>query len=404
MPKILITGNGFDLNIGLPTSYSDFIKILVFVEKNNVLDFDSVYSNCSDYITIQERFRTFKFDGSNIINLKREISKNLWFRFFKDEFEIETWIDFENKIEYVLKNLFSSLEYIKTNIFSQGSLSETQDYYNKHIFNNDIEIIQVLNTFKIIELDKDGDIVLNIEFLLKKYGHFVNIDLDKINTYLYQELVEFKRIFNYYFETFIYPFYDNFKVSIDKNMFSSINKHYTFNYTPTFEKVYGIPRVTSFLHGKINSIENKIVIGINEIPESAKLNKKFFLPFTKYYQKLNNNTDYIFIKEYETKTSENYLFFFLGHSLDKSDEDYINEIFDFIISLKTKTKKIIIIYHNEDSKSKLLINLLNIRGKKDIQELMRSQILTFIHIDSSDLKKELGRDLTRRTGISVTHS
>ena len=28
MPKILITGNGFDLNLNLPTSYSDFIKIL----------------------------------------------------------------------------------------------------------------------------------------------------------------------------------------------------------------------------------------------------------------------------------------------------------------------------------------------------------------------------------------
>ena len=27
MPKILITGNGFDLNFGLPTGYSDFIKI-----------------------------------------------------------------------------------------------------------------------------------------------------------------------------------------------------------------------------------------------------------------------------------------------------------------------------------------------------------------------------------------
>jgi len=32
MPKILITGNGFDLNFGLPTLYSDFIQILNFIQ------------------------------------------------------------------------------------------------------------------------------------------------------------------------------------------------------------------------------------------------------------------------------------------------------------------------------------------------------------------------------------
>jgi len=32
MPKILITGNGFDLNFCLPTLYSDFIQILNFIQ------------------------------------------------------------------------------------------------------------------------------------------------------------------------------------------------------------------------------------------------------------------------------------------------------------------------------------------------------------------------------------
>jgi NAD-dependent SIR2 family protein deacetylase len=116
---------------------------------------------------------------------------------------------------------------------------------------------------------------------------------------------------------------------------------------------------------------------------------------------LNNNTDYAFIKEFENKISNNYFFFFWGHSLDVSDQDYLNEVFDFINELKTKTKKIIIIYHNEESKSKLLLNILNVRGKKDIQDLMRSQVLQFINIDSKELQKELNRDITVRTITST---
>lgn len=185
-------------------------------------------------------------------------------------------------------------------------------------------------------------------------------------------------------------------------MFSSINKHYTFNYTPTFEKIYGNRNITNFLHGRINSEQNKIVLGINEIPKNSVHDQRYFLPFTKYFQKLNNNTDYVFIKEYHTKTSDNYYFFFFGHSLDKSDKDYLNEIFDFVNELKTKTKKIIVIYHNEEVKEKLLLNILNIRGKDDIQNLMRMKILEFIHIESKELRTELNKDITRRPSITYS--
>ncbi len=73
-------------------------------------------------------------------DLKEKIKDNLWFQFFKNEFKIETWIDFENKIEYVLKNLFLSVNYIKK-IFSNGSLEETSLNYGTSLFNKDIEIL-----------------------------------------------------------------------------------------------------------------------------------------------------------------------------------------------------------------------------------------------------------------------
>lgn len=400
MPKILITGNGFDLSLGLPTSYSDFINILNSLKNNGDIDFESVYSNRSNYDIITKKYKVFSFDYEKIETLKIEIQNNLWFQFFQNELEIETWIDFENKIEYVLNNLFTSVKYIKDNIFSKGSLLEDNINYKPLLFNNDIEIIQVLNSFNIITLEKDNDITLNINYLIKKYDFFIDLDLNKITRKLIEELKNFKKIFNLYFEVFVYPFYDNQKIKVDKTLFSTITKHYTFNYTPTFEKVYKSFIKTNFLHGKIDSNSNEIVLGINEIP-NEELDKRYFLPFTKYYQKLNNNTDFEFISEFEKKKNSNYQFFFIGHSLDTSDEDYINEVFDFVNELKSKIKTIIVTYHSKESKSKLLINLLSIRGKDDIQNLMRSKNLIFLNIDSTELKKELNKDISKSFSSSV---
>lgn len=403
MPKILVTGNGFDLNYGFPTSYSDFINILNHIKMSHDLDFDIIYSKCSKHQEIINNFKSFIFDKEKIEILENEIKKNLWYNFFENEYQIETWIDFENKIEYVLKMLFSSLEYLKENRFFKGSIGVNDLSYDARLFNNNIEIIHVLKNFKIIYVDSDYNITLNESYLIKKYDFFINIDLDKITKNLYSELILFKKIFNYYFEIFIFPLYDNIKTKFDRTLFSTINKHYTFNYTPTFEKLFNNRNITSFLHGKIDSDINKIVLGINDIPDET-LEKKYFIPFTKYFQKLDNNTDYIFIKEFEKKKNSNFMFFFLGHSLDKSDEDYINEIFEFVIELKSKIKKIVVIYHSEKSKSKLLINLLDIRGKKNIQELMKNNILVFIENNSRVLTRELKRDLTTSSMSTIIES
>ncbi|QIE58681.1 hypothetical protein G5B37_03620 [Rasiella rasia] len=398
MPKILITGNGFDLNFGLPTSYDDFIKILNFISSNEI-DFENIYSKTKNYEKLLENFSPHIFDDEKIEVLRTDISKNLWFNFFKNEYEIDTWIDFENKIEYVLKILFHSLDYIKEKVFSKGSIKVNQLSYDTSLFGKNIEIVQVMAKFGIITLRNNSQLGLNKEYLEEKYGLFINVDLGKITRMLYQELVGFKKIFNYFFEIFVFPFYSNLKKKTDTSIYKNIDKHYTFNYTPTFDKIYHNSNITNFLHGKVDSDLNKIVLGISEIPKNN-VDNKYFIPFTKYFQKLNNDTDYIFINEYEKSYSENFMFFFMGHSLDKSDAEYINEVFDFVNNLKSNIKKIIVIYHNETSKSNLIINLLDIRGKDDIQYLMKNNILEFHMIDSSELKTELLKNISRTPVIN----
>jgi len=184
----------------------------------------------------------------------------------------------------------------------------------------------------------------------------------------------------------------NQKTKVKRNSFSTIDKHYTFNYTPTFDKVYKKANKTSFLHGKINSNSNEIVLGINEIP-STTLDKRYFLPFTKYYQALNSDTDFQFISDLDNTEELNFQFFFFGHSLDTSDKDYINEVFDFVNESKSKIKNIFIVYHNKESKSRLLINLLNIRGKDDIKALSRRKDLIFLNSKSIELERELNKNI-----------
>jgi hypothetical protein len=396
MPKILITGNGFDLNIGLPTLYSDFINVLKFIQENDVYHFENIYSQTSHFSTIQSNFSTFEINSSQVEELKILLKNNLWFSFFKDEFEIETWIDFENKIEYVLNLFFSAIGYLRDNIFLKQPLDDQPQFmYNMDLFNNNIEIIQILKTFKIIDFN-GRHITLLKTHLIKKYNYFIDIDLDKITKDLYQELIGFKLIFNYYFEYFVFPLYAQFKLKMNQSQFSKIDKHYTFNYTPTFEEIYKKVNITQFLHGRINSKSNQMVLGISDLPNSSSVDQKYFIPFTKYFQKLNNDTDYVFIKEYEHSLDDNYVFFFWGHSLDKSDEDYINEVFNFIGISKSPIRKIVVVYHNKTSKAKLLVNLLNIRGKQNIQNLMRDGILVFMQADSPDLQLEFDSDIQRQ--------
>ena len=389
MPKILITGNGFDLNLGLPTHYSDFIKILNYIESGRKIDFEKVYLESLNFENIKNNFNQFEFDVEKIKLLKKEINTNLWFNFFRDELEIETWIDFENKIEYVIKILFSSIKQIEDEVFSSGSVSSIESY-GPSLFKGDIEAINVLKKFNIISHNLIGNISLNKELFTKKHGYFTKVDLEITSNNLLAELISFKKMFNYYFELFVFPFYKNLNKSLDTNRYKSFDRHYTFNYTPTFEKVYGQNNITSFLHGKINSLENKIVLGINKLPE-VNFEIQKFIHFTKSFQKANMDTDYKFIKEYDKNMNNDYHFFFFGLSMGNSDSNYIDEVFEFVKSLTSKNNQIIVIHHDNNSKANLIANLSKIRGQENIDELLGYGILKFLPLNSSELNKELNK-------------
>lgn len=415
--KILIIGNGFDLRHFLPTKYNHFICILREIEKSNItsdFNFEDLFNNeFQNYdIFFHEKIKEFYkvdeliFQKEDLINIKTRLEKNLWYRHFKsiDDSHIETWIDFETEINRVLESiieLFQTLdEKIKNfKIPFNGQYYPDFGYLEPHYFESSLSKILLTNLEIFIPSD-DYTYNLSDNYCFKINDEIQLIHKSRILNNLYNSLQEFTGIFNDYFYSIVFKFYDKFREEkkdkfLEHNnvkLLHSINKIYSFNYTNTVEKLY-LPKETEFLHGKVienwtNLDELKIILGVDDLDQNLKKHKLF--NFTKYFQKLHKQTDYQFL--YNIDIYNPHTFYFWGHSLDISDKEYIREVFDQLDSNKSfihdryvNSTKIIIFHHSISSKADQLNNLLGIIGKEEIEYLMKQKRLIFIQATEDNL-------------------
>ncbi|WP_152286657.1 AbiH family protein [Flavicella marina] len=391
MEKILITGNGFDLSYGLPTLYSDFIKILNNLTNNSEITIESIYSNVSSSEFILSNYNNVKFDFDEIERFKDEFTSNKWYAFFKEELEIDTWIDFENRIELVVKKVLKGYELIEQNLFGSRTIYEQEGEFSQDVINNDRELVYILDKFGIFKSDVSGQYLeFNKKYLKIRLECITGVNINNIAYSLETELEDFKVIFEKYFTLFVYPFYETIKSTENNILFNNINKHYTFNYTSTFEQIFGL-NVSTHLHGEINNPENQIVLGVNNINVEIS-NGNPFIKFTKGFQKIHGAIKFSFIKDLDKgKSNNDKSFFFMGHSLDTSDQKYIDEIFDYVSFYKDS--KIAIIYHNNDSRASLISNLLKIRNEANINSLLKNNQLKFHTTKSKELNELLSEHL-----------
>lgn len=439
--KIVILGNGFDLRHFLPTSYNHLILILSEIEKlpenKNTITFSDLFGNLFKknderfYQKIIEYYQTdnFVFDLKAIQSLRTRLKVNSWFQYFKsvDENKIETWIDFETEIERILLSVLEYFESFNRNEFKKPRYEGKDGKANffvpialeKEHFKSKLQIslLKSFGLFQQIEsnLNVIQKFILNIGNEIQYYK-----ERDFFN-HLYSSLEEFIGIFNDYISNIVNVFYQNFKVDKRENfikngsnfLFGNVNKIYSFNYTSTYNKLYEnenqlLKKVAAkfinediigdidFIHGKAN--ENwsnnfddlKIVLGVDDIHDSLKKHKLF--QFTKYFQKLHKQTDYLFLEEYQkdstvVKNMKKYVFYFWGHSLDYSDRQYIREIFQFLEY--DNNNKIKIFYHSISAKGDQLRNLLAIIPKEIIESHMKAKKLEFIESSAENLFNEL---------------
>ncbi|NLP55346.1 AbiH family protein [Acinetobacter baumannii] len=430
--NILIIGNGFDLSHFLPTKYDHFMAVMRSIEECSPTR-DMYFEDIFKYALITDKSfleqtknyynnENIKITKSMVKEIKSELKANCWYQYFSvHSKEVKTWIDFEQKIEEALLLVADALKKIDDKYALYGkfdfcaySIDRGSDYYffsKLHL--QLLSCLGLINSISSSETEKWSDGRLSKSFFTVKDEEKFGFNHTKFLSALQTNLNKFIDLFNWYIQLIIHKLEPIQKFHFNEsNIFNTV---FSFNYTHTYEKIYGNKIDIKYLHGKSGETHN-LVLGISEITNDS-LKKLKMYGFTKYHQKLLKDTHYLFlneideIKDYNLQISElektqsdlnlRYMvakdrtflvkkiaeiedkikkftlnIHIWGHSLDVSDADYINEIFDFNNN-RDDNVRVTVYYFNEAAKFDLLANLIHILKKDKVERWMKNGWLEF---------------------------
>lgn len=470
--NILIVGNGFDLSHYLPTKYDHFMDVMKTIEdkelaqpiksvfsdhvddlptllikilqiknavneKNYEMNFDNLFSKCREKKFIQQTKSIYKTDDikldlAKIIEIQYELKKNSWYQYFKNHIqEIKTWIDFELKIENILRvfakrvveiqNLERSEDmsnYLNNDESSELKISD-KDLKNLNFFgitvNEQVNKVIYFGPHEVKPIQKNSRNIISINKIFCVGQNPVNgFSADSFIDHLNRQLNEFIKIFNFYLVEVIQKLIPKETLNIQAENWNEPSKIYSFNYTNTYTKIYNyIP--TQYLHGKCGEEQN-IVLGVSDLHDNCLKELKAY-GFTKYHQKLFKDTDYVFLDSYKEEilfqeeqiaaqlissnpvTRRNLqaandknrkldlTISIWGHSLDLSDREYIEDIFSLNDDVD-RNVRVVVYYFDDSAKFSLLNNLLAILGKDKVEKWMKKKWLEFKPNPEIDFKAE----------------
>lgn len=385
--KILVIGNGFDLEHGLPTQYKDFLDFMQGIKllssKANIIDKQSfieelerttnheVDEHIKEYLT-QEKF----LDPGLMKEWKEEeISKeliecannNIWIKYFIENmnYEKEGWIDLESEIS----NVVQCFDYMKN--YSECSRNgigwPPEQVWEK---NNKEEVVK-----KIIDYSEFN--VRSFELMGKK--------LEEIIDMLNNHLINLIRCLEIYLEDCIGRIQVKHR-SADLENFKP-DKVLSFNYTKTHERYYKCVENTpvnwqgaivqfkqyEYIHGQAaldrSKQDNNMVLGIDEYLNDEKKDKELnFIEFKKYYQRIYKRTGLEYnkwIHDIQSNSNPNKIYIF-GHSLDVTDKDILYKLLIESNRDGNYNTKITIFYYDRKAYAKQIVNLIKVIGQDEL--------------------------------------
>lgn len=376
--KILLIGNGFDLEHGLPTKYTDFLEYIFNCYQNNE-------SNKSS-----EKVNNLKEDRHNKFILdfeKREkeriiselITENIWVDYFKNAYEEhlknkENWIDFEYEISTVIQSMEFIIKYNNTsdmNKYYAMSYEQCMERLSKFIpnyFKTENEINKTKNDIKLripYLVDDLNKLICALEIYICNHINLLDIQYynpdipairpDKVLSFNYSDT--YRRLY----ET--------------KN--SCVEYHFIHGKAQNNFK-YEKERETDYLKGITEN--NNMVLGIDEYLPQERRNKDIdFIQFKKYYQRIYKQTgngykqwlkeiDEEIEKTKKTEKTENVenaekednILYIFGHSLDVTDGDILRDI------INHNGVKTVIFYKNKKQLGQQIANLVKILGSDSL--------------------------------------
>ena len=413
-----VVKNPIDNPFGLLKKYFEVRQALD--EKSYQMGFDELFLNTRDkgFITKTREFYNtddIRINFVKIVEIQEKIKNNCWYQYFSTHVkEIKTWIDFESKINEALRVIANFIVKLENNIDKHGYFDD-RIYFHRHSDPNQIFLIRqhcnLLENLGVLasgyyldhtDYDENGEYTIPVDVKEPEIGDFrfyinqnyisnhsgaVSLNSEELFNLLQIKLDDFIELFNFYLEEVVKKLKPKNKfnpLKSDKYDLTEIDQIYSFNYTQTYLDFYSSSTKIDFLHGRSGRNQN-MVLGISELEDDV-LKKIKAYGFTKYHQKLMKGTDYGFLNHNEKfdnlvnpsgmRTGGVIQINIWGHSLDVSDEDYIQEIFSFNQN-EDQYVRITVFYFNRTAKFSLLANLLHILGKEKVEYWMKQGWLKF---------------------------
>lgn len=402
--KILVIGNGFDLEHGLPTKYKDFLDFMQcinFLKKNTKVITEEYFSYELEKETkhiVDSNVKKY-FCNKNLLNFSffnkwseedntKELidcaNNNIWIKYFIEnmDYEREGWIDLESEISNVIKCFEYMKNYSEQNRKGLGWPKEQeQDRADKQ------ELVQ-----KIINYSK-----LNIEtfeLIGKKLQQIISMLNDNLNNLICCLEIYLEDCIGKIQVDYIAPDLKNFKP----------DKVLSFNYTRTHEKNYECGKNSftyhqgeygqsysiadkqyEYIHGQATlsrtKQDNNMVLGIDEYLDDEKKDKELdFIEFKKYYQRIYKRTGLEYnkwINEIKSNSNPNEIYIF-GHSLDVTDKDILYKLLVESNREGNFSTKITIFYHDKKAYAQQIVNLVKIITQDKLIERVSGAYPTII--------------------------
>lgn len=339
--NLLIVGNGFDLEHGLKTHYTDFFDTINNVSsKNEIILNNHKYLIKDNYLLLYllEEYKQNKLQGNNWIDIETELKKIIS---LIEEINVNKFID--NMNYYIGGNEYTIIDKIQ---------SKSSYYFKNCLF----PFIIGNNYYKYINEHYN----ISIKILEKDLNELTNMLRDYLLEQDISNLTKTKDI---------------------SDIDYKITHVLSFNYTDTFRKLYSKldNDKIDFIHGSLN--KNNLVLGINETLTEDTENKIVdTVYFKKYFQRIYKKTDYQYVSWLDSTDSQNYADFdtvyIHGHSLDESDKEILEKIINSVLKKDTSTVKIF--YYDEKHYRQKVTNLIKVLGKDVFQKYYFQNRIIFI--------------------------
>ena len=283
--NILVIGNGFDIAHGLKTSYKNFLLFIRTFSRCYQANIEHAVLSWSDkddtsYVEwildlLRESDRN-EIYHEVVSELHKMIDNNLWIEHFNQVEIQEGWVDFEKEISRVVHAIDRASKDPKTLLDKNtGKFASTIEEYAYNILSLvDGCGVAIMGMTRISELKKR---------LLD--------DLNKATRALEIYL-------SYYVEDEQLRHGMGTIARLDVVSSLKIDRVLSFNYTDTYERLYGIPDSNiqyDYIHGKakkgLNAYTCNLVLGIDEYLDLEDRDiRNDYIEFKKFYQRIFKRT------------------------------------------------------------------------------------------------------------------